>query len=119
MPPFRSTAHVPTLSLTLAVVLTACGGDTSGPSPGIDAETFIATYVDLRSTALSAGESLISDAKRAQAINRHGVSEDDLTQFIEAHGEDVELMRDIWDEIERRLDVQRMAPDTGGATSSR
>lgn len=119
MPPSRSTARVPKLPLVLVVALTACGGDTSGPSAGIDAETFIATYVDLRSTALSAGESLISDAERTQALARHGVSEDDLTQFIEMHGEDVELMRDIWDEIERRLDAQRTAPDTGGTTSSR
>jgi len=120
MPPSRSIDRLATLPLVFMTALLGCGGGgASEPATGIDAETFVATYVDLRATALSSGEALISDEERADVLARHGVTEDDLTTFVEARGEDVEVMRDIWDEVERRLDVQRMTPDSGEAASPR
>lgn len=120
MLPSRPIDRLATLTLVLVMLLAGCGGGgASEPSTGIDAETFIATYVDLRATALSSGEPMISEDKRADVLSRHGVTENDLTAFIEARGEDVEFMRDVWDEVERRLDVQRMVPDSTDDASPR
>jgi hypothetical protein len=120
MLPSRSIDRLARLPLVLMMALSGCGGGrTPEVTTSMASETFIATYVDLRATALSSGESLISDDERSEVLARHGVTEEDLTRFLETHGEDVELMRDVWDEVERRLDVQRLAPDSGDAASLR
>ena len=104
-----------TLLLTLSAF--ACSGEsTASPDEaGLDRETFIATYVDLR-TAVIRGESHeLSDQERARILSAHGVTEADLTDFVDTHGEDVALMREVWDEVEARLDAVRLVPDTAEA----
>jgi hypothetical protein len=89
-----------------------CGGSGANADGPIDQETFIASYVDLRSTALRTETGELDDALRAEVLERNGVSEEDLLAFVELHGEDVSLMQDIWDEIESRMDAARPTQDT-------
>lgn len=105
--------------LALLLALGACGGDAAAPAPetGIARETFIATYVDLRAATIRAHTVEIPDQDRAEILARHGVTEDDLLAFAEAHGEDVAYMRRVWDEVEARMDAARVDPGPGDSQS--
>ena len=100
------------LALALALAAASCVGDASAPPAqgGLDRETFISTYVDLRAVTIRGDSFAISDAQRAEVLARHGVTEDALLGFAQLHGEDVPFMRSVWDEVESRLDAQRVAP---------
>lgn len=99
------------VALGLATLM-GCGDSGANPDGPVDPETFIATYVDLRMTALSTEIGELDDALRAEVLERNGVTEEDLVAFVELHGEDVSLMQEIWDEIESRMDVADPTPDT-------
>jgi hypothetical protein len=96
----------------MALAAAACGRD--GPvraaKGGIDRETFIATYVDLRAVTIRGDSFAISDAQRAEVLARNGVTEAELLAFAELHGENVPFMRSVWDDVEARLDAQRVLP---------
>lgn len=97
----------------------ACGdagadGAGSGEAP-IDRETFIATYLDLRLAALQSPDREITAEARARVLTEHGVSEDELLGFVEAHGHDVPYMEAVWSEIESRLDSLRSPGDTASS----
>lgn len=111
------------LGLALTLLAAACGGDGAAPAAGggIDRETFIATYVDLRATTIRGDSFAISDAQREQVLARHGVTEEELLGFVETNGEDADFMRAVWDEVEARLDAERVlaSPAVGvGADSA-
>lgn len=107
----RHHRRVRALVLGLAVAAGACGGHASTAAAGaIDREAFIATYVDLRAATIRSDSFAISDALRAEVLTRHGVAEEDLLGFVEVHGEDAAFMRAVWDEVEARLDAERVLP---------
>jgi hypothetical protein len=114
LPPAR---RLRALVLGAALAAAACGGDSSKPAAkgAIDRETFIATYVELRAVTIRSDSFAISDAQRADVLARHGVTEAQLLGFAELHGQDVPFMRSVWDEVEARLDAQRVLPADGGA----
>lgn len=105
------------LSLMLLVpLLAACGDDGAAPSAA-DAETisrdvFVATYVDLRLTALRSGSEEISPSARDEVLARHGVTPEDLLEFVEIHGDRVQYMKELWNEVETRIDSIRDPDDT-------
>ena len=68
--------------------------------------------MDLRTAAIRTEGRLLDDADRASVLSRHGVTEDQLMAFAQLHGEDVEFMRGVWDEVEGRLDAVRVLPGT-------
>ena len=120
-PPFQNLAErwtITRLLLCLAfpflVVASGCGSETApeGDVVTIDRETFISTYVDLRVAALSAEGDTITAEQRATILADHGVAADDLMEFAEVHGEEVFYMREVWNEVEARLDAARERPDT-------
>lgn len=117
-------------SLTLALTLllsAACGDGGSGPSSGdgrspeevetISRETFVSTYVDLRTTALRRGREAVTEEERREVLERHGVTEDDLLEFVEVHGEDVDFMRELWEEVDRRIREEEEETGTGDSAS--
>lgn len=103
--------------ITGALACGACGGGPaqSSPSTSMDRETFIATYVDLRAAAVGNEDGLIQDGQRAEILKRHGVTEADLVGFATDRGADVAYMRQVWDEVERRLDLLRVVTDSSSA----
>lgn len=89
-----------------------CGDDPAAASASVDRETFIATYVDLRLSALGTPTGEITDAERERVLAKHQVTEDDLISFAEAYGSDPATMKDVWEQV--RLRLQRAAgEDTG------
>ena len=88
--------------------LASCGGGAGDDT--IDREQFIQTYVDLRVEGLKAETGSISEDVRDRVLSDHGVTEQDLLTFADVHGRDVPFMKDVWDEVERRLDDVRPEP---------
>jgi hypothetical protein len=86
----------------VALTVAACGADTAET---IDREAFIETYVDLRLAALDSDSLRLSAEDREEVLGRHGVTAADLETFAEVHATDLDFMRDVWTEVEVRLDL--------------
>lgn len=82
--------------------LVSCGP--SAPEDLIDRETFVDAYVELRVAALDTDSQRVAASDRDSILDRNGISGDDLLRFVEFHGEDLEFMRDVWNDVELRLD---------------
>lgn len=89
------------LSAVLLAGLAACGG---GITETIDREVFIDTYVDLRTAALDTDSAKVAETDRAEILARHGVTEEDLLTFADVHATELEFMRDVWNDVELRMD---------------
>ena len=76
------------------------GGDRDGT---VDRETFLVAYVDLRVAALQGPEEELGREDRDRILNEHGVTREDLLDFVEAHGRDVDFMKELWDEARQRI----------------
>lgn len=83
-----------------------CGtsGTTEAASRTIDTEEFIEVYIALRRAAVEAGDSAaVFEAKKQEILDRHGVSGQDLLDYVERHAADIPAMVTVWDTIYRRL----------------
>ena len=110
-PRHRSRVIVSLVTLTLSW---SCGGGaTDVPEMVEGREAFVGAYLDLRMSAVNSGSSVIEDGVRDSILALHGVTEQDLLDFIETHGEDVEFMRDLWTELEGLITdrIERSAMD--------
>ncbi|MGE0161230.1 MAG: hypothetical protein AB7T31_17680 [Gemmatimonadales bacterium] len=85
--------------------LASCVSDTAEPAEAgvIDRATFVDTYVDLRLAAVAAPDFRIPPDAREEILARHGVRGEDLVRFAETHGRDLELMNEVWAEVEARF----------------
>jgi hypothetical protein len=66
---------------------------------------------------LRAPQQLLPEEDRERILSEQGVTQDELFTFIEVHGKEVEYMRDVWNEIEERLNEMRTEPDSSGERS--
>lgn len=105
-------ALVPLRTLLLALLmLTSAGCGTPRPSEvgsgTIDTETFIEAYIALRRAAAVAGDSASGfEARKQEILDRHGISGQDLLDFVERRGADLPEMVTIWDSIYQRIGRQ-------------
>lgn len=89
----------------LILALPTCGDlPGSGGGEQLARSTFVDTYVDLRVAALRSEDGRITDSARAEILRRHGVTEEQLVDFVTGTAEDFDFTRDLWNEIEMRLD---------------
>ncbi len=103
--------------LLVVVLLASCGRGTAEPSVDtVDVETFIATYVALRTIALSTTSLAVTPAERDSVLRVHEVTEEDLLLFVEVHGRDPVLMQNLWNEVEARIQLV-LNPDIGDSES--
>ena len=79
------------------------GGATDVPEDTAGREAFIGAYLDLRTTALSSETTEFGDEVRDSILAAYDVTAQDLLDFIDTHGEDIEFMHDLWAELEARL----------------
>ena len=109
------------LWLVALTVGASCGGDGAAPvadEQTISQEAFIEAYIALRVVGLRAPQQLIPPEDRLRVLSEQGVTEEELLEFVEVHGQDVERMQDIWNEVERRLDELRTRSDSSNDRSS-
>lgn len=101
----RWRSRLPGAVLLGALLLAGCG---TGTNPDrahavIGRDTFIATYVDLRLAVLEAVPGAMNDSVRSAILSRHGVTEQQLQDFVKVHGSNVQYMRDVWNRVEDRI----------------
>ena len=110
-----SPGHGPRVVLSI-VALTLCWSCSSGatdvPEDTPGRAPFIGAYVDLRIAAMSAETTDFGDEVRDSLLAVHDVTEQDLIDFVDLHGENVEFMRDLWTEIETIL-TERLEQEAG------
>jgi hypothetical protein len=95
--------HTRSLYLLVTLLLSAnCSTDKK--SEVIDREVFVEAYSDLRIAAVETDSGSISFSGLDSILDAFGVTEEELTIFLEAHVEDLEFMRDVWNDIELRMD---------------
>ena len=94
------------LSLVVVFSSTSCGSRSGARGDTIDSEVFIATYVDLRTTALQSTSHRLSDEDRVAVLARHSVTAEDLALFAEVHGRDADFMREVWNDVESRMESE-------------
>jgi hypothetical protein len=104
----------PRAALLLALTAAAATACRSGPSEAApvsspERDIFVATYVELRATAVRNASGKLDPEERREILARHGVTEESLLAFAREHGEDVSFMRAVWDEVETRLDSLRLS----------
>ncbi len=101
----RPPRHRPRLKVFVIalIVCWSCSGNTTDVAEDTDGrEVFMGAYVDLRVAALSSGTTVLGSV-RDSILAVYGVTGEELLEFVDTHGEDVEFMRDLWAEIEGRL----------------
>ena len=106
----RSSLRRPSPGVGFLIMLLASACSNATADDVIDREAFIQTYVDLRVAALKTEAQRLSDEERAEVLTRTGVTADDLVRFAEVHGRDLDFMRDVWNDVELRMDA--LLPDT-------
>jgi len=88
--------------LLLALAGAAAGGCRAEEPAGIDRDTFVATYVDLRLAALAGA---LDSLARDSILRSHDVTEADLRAYLESRADDPAALSKTWREV-----MDRMAP---------
>ena len=86
----------------VALALAACGGEALPET--IERDAFVQTYANLRIAAVETDSGRIAFVTRDSILDAFGVTEDDLTLFAEVHAEELEFMRDVWNDVELLMD---------------
>ncbi len=99
----------------VAAALVAPAGceEEEAPVETISREAFVETYVALRVAQLRGafGDPLPAE-DRERVLAGQGVTEEELLTFAEVHGPDVGFMERLWEDVEKRLEEVRNAPDS-------
>ena len=99
----------------------ACGtGTPPNESQTISPTVFVATYVDLRLAVLGGQEpERMTDSLRAAVLARHGVTEQELLDFVKVHGSEPSFMKAVWDSVEERINATRPGDSASAAPPNR
>ena len=99
--------------IAVAVLLTS--GCAEEVPETISREAFVETYVALRVAELTEpGVEMISEEARERVLEEQGVTEEELFGFVEVYGGDVVFMKELWKDVEERMDELREPPGTTG-----
>ena len=102
----------------LVTLFATCDNGSAAPEEEtIPREAFIEAYVALREVGLRSPQQLISEEERERILGEQGVTEEELFAFVDVHGNRVEFMRDVWNDIEERLEEMRTQRDDSTAGS--
>lgn len=92
--------HIAIASVTLA--LASCGGESLPET--IERDTFVQAYANLRIAAVETDSGRIAFTVRDSILEAFGVTEEDLMIFADVHAEELEFMRDVWNDVELLMD---------------
>ena len=105
---YKSKPRSSLYKLVFGILLSSfgCGGSESDLTSAslMEPEDFIETYVALRTAHLASEDGEVTQEIRSRVLDRQGILEEDLVAFVETYGDNLILMREIWDEIELRLE---------------
>lgn len=89
----------------LSVLALACAGDEpdARAAAGLDTETFIQVFIDLREADYLADTPEAFAAMKDSIMAEYDTTPDDLREFVRVTSGDVDRMSAIWDSIEVRI----------------
>lgn len=99
----------------LVALLVACS-TTEPEGVGLSTEAFIEIIVELRIADHQIGDRVAFERRKAEILDEHGATPQDLAAFVQRHGDDVAHLSAVWDTIEQRL--TRTEPDSTTDTLS-
>lgn len=105
-PSLRGRAARPVLVLVAwtGTALAGCSSQVASPAAeALDPEDFVETYVALRLAAMESSSGVVSDRDRDRILAQRGTSAEALRAFVERHGEDLVLMEDVWDNVQKGI----------------
>ena len=97
-------ARIVGVGLALAL---ACASEEQPSGDGLTREAFVETYVALRAAGLQTASRVVSPEDRDRILAEKGVAQEELLEFAETHGGDAAFMKEVWDEVESRLEERR------------
>ena len=102
-------AHRAILFSTLILLPASCssGGPGTEKDETIAREVFVRAYVDLRVAALTGPTLEITPEEREQILADAGITEEDLLEFVEVWGSDVQIMKETWEEVDSLMQEER------------
>lgn len=104
------------LLVVVTLLLVGCGDDAS---PGtMDREAFVEVWVALRAAAVGSDDGVLPPGERERILDAHGASADELAAFVDAHGDDVEFMDELWREVLDSLEARGLGNATPGPRSN-
>lgn len=107
-PPHRPRIMVFVIALT---VCWSCSADPTDVAENTVArDVFIGAYLDLRVAALRSGTTEIEGDVRDSILAVYGVTGEELLEFVDTYGENVEFISDLWTEIDGQL-TERLEAD--------
>jgi hypothetical protein len=116
--PVRTCLLASTLILSFSALACSGGIPEGAPPDLISREVFVDAYVELRLAALgSPGEELALE-DRDRILEDRGLREEDLLNFVEFRGRDVQFMRRVWEEVDSVISSKRRPPDPPGQRGS-
>lgn len=96
------------LSIVGSAALFACGNSAEPEIEGvITRDQFIEAYIELRFSALRNQDEQILAEDRERILAGRGLTPEDLLEFVDAHGRNIEFMQEVWDEVERGMEERR------------
>jgi len=90
-------------TLILTALLVACGGEPAMPTSSIDREQFISVYVELGLAQDRSADAGAFQTQKQAVLSRHGVSEAQLKEFVDVHGQRLDFMAEVWDSVRQRM----------------
>lgn len=93
------------------VLAAACVGEGRSSDASLSREEFVEVYVALRAAGLQSASGVISPGDRERILTERGIEQEELIEFADAHGGDPAFMKDLWDEVESRLEERRSGTD--------
>lgn len=88
---------------TLLVALVAGCSTTEPEDIGLRTEAFVEIIVELRIADHQTADPATFERRKAEILERHGATPQDLAAFVQRHGDDVAHLSAVWDTIEQRL----------------
>lgn len=103
MRPLRARLPVVAACLSLGTACSPSADPTPVPEGVMSREEFVDVYVALRRAGLQSGRMVAPPSERERILAEHATSEDALLEFAEVHGADAAFMKEVWDQVEQRL----------------
>lgn len=101
-------ASLPAAWFAAALAAGACGGDPAERPSDPARELFVEAYVGLRLAAMGSPDGVVSAGERDRILAEHDTSSDAMLAFVDANGEDLVFMRELWTEIWDRISEAEM-----------
>jgi hypothetical protein len=109
------TGRRPSLPVALFVALFAvgCGEATPQAAQTIPTEAFVDAMVALRTSPVLGTSGFLPAGEPERILSERGLTPEDLRSFVEVHGANVDMMTDVWTEIESRVAEARGVTEPG------